>query len=44
VYVGAHFPSDCIAGALLGMLGGWLAWKVFLWLNKRLDTVAEKSF
>lgn len=24
VYLGAHYPSDVVAGALLGMLAGWL--------------------
>jgi undecaprenyl-diphosphatase len=28
VYVGLHFPSDCVAGALLGAAGAWLAWQV----------------
>ncbi|MFC1497230.1 phosphatase PAP2 family protein [Verrucomicrobiota bacterium] len=40
VYVGAHFPADCVAGALLGILGGWLAWKAFLYLSKRCENTA----
>jgi undecaprenyl-diphosphatase len=34
VYVGAHFPFDCVAGAALGSLGGWLAWRLFLRINR----------
>lgn len=29
VYVGAHYPGDVMAGALLGLLIGWLAFLVF---------------
>ena len=29
VYVGSHFPSDCLAGAGLGALWGLLAWWTF---------------
>lgn len=29
VYVGHHFPSDCLAGAALGAAGAWLAWTLF---------------
>jgi undecaprenyl-diphosphatase len=25
VYVGVHYPSDALVGALLGVFGGWLA-------------------
>jgi undecaprenyl-diphosphatase len=28
VYVGAHFPLDCVGGALVGGLGGWMAWRI----------------
>ena len=29
VYVGVHFPLDCLAGALLGIFGAWLAFMVY---------------
>jgi len=33
VYVGLHFPSDCLVGSLLGAAGGWVAWLAFRRLN-----------
>ncbi len=35
IYVGAHFPSDCISGSLLGVLGGYCAWQVFVRFSRR---------
>ena len=35
VYVGAHYPGDCLAGAILGAGGAYLAWRVFIWSEKR---------
>jgi len=38
VYVGLHFPSDCLAGAALGAAGGWTAWTIHQrWLVPRLE-------
>ena len=34
VYLGLHFPSDILAGALLGAACGWLACR----LARRVDT------
>lgn len=28
LYVGVHFPSDVLAGALVGLLAAWLAWRL----------------
>ena len=28
VFAGVHYPSDILAGALVGMLAGWLVWRV----------------
>jgi 4-amino-4-deoxy-L-arabinose transferase-like glycosyltransferase/membrane-associated phospholipid phosphatase len=30
IYVGQHFPSDCIAGSLIGAIGGWATWRGLL--------------
>ena len=27
LYVGVHYPSDVIAGALVGLFAGWAGWK-----------------
>ena len=29
LYVGVHYPSDVIAGALVGLFCGWLAWRLY---------------
>lgn len=34
VYLGVHFPSDVIAGALVGTGSAWLTYKVNQWLHK----------
>jgi len=36
LYVGVHYPSDVIAGALVGLICGWAAWKLLqLWEERR---------
>ena len=36
LYVGVHYPSDVIAGALVGLFCGWAAWKLLqLWEERR---------
>ncbi len=34
LYVGVHFPSDVLAGAVVGLLASWLAWKLGRYLPK----------
>lgn len=37
LYVGVHYPSDVLVGALVGLFSGWVAWKLcskFLWKKK----------
>ena len=47
VYVGKHFPLDTLAGALLGILAGWLVFKLFeFWYNqlKRTAHLQQKNY
>jgi undecaprenyl-diphosphatase len=37
VYVGAHFPSDVLAGAALGALGAWAAMNIPQKIQKRTE-------
>ncbi len=37
VYVGAHFPFDCLAGAIVGSVTAWLIWRV----QRMLPPMAE---
>lgn len=34
LYVGVHYPSDVIAGALVGSLCAWMAWQIWKLLKK----------
>lgn len=29
IYLGVHYPGDIIGGALVGVFGGWLIWKLY---------------
>lgn len=39
VYVGVHFPSDVLAGALLGSLGAWASYP---WVKRHLDLQTDR--
>ena len=36
MYLGVHYPSDILGGALLGAFLGWIFSKIFFWLNQWL--------
>lgn len=35
IHLGVHFPSDVIAGALVGSIGAVIVWNVTFWLRRR---------
>lgn len=35
VYVGAHYPTDLVGGALLGAACAWFAWRLVAYLEQR---------
>ena len=45
LYVGVHFPSDVLAGLLVGLLCGWLAWLIWqqVPLGRRLEPPGGES-
>jgi undecaprenyl-diphosphatase len=43
VYVGSHFPSDCLAGALIGTAWALAAWRVRLRMEQRADRVGQRA-
>ena len=36
LYLYVHFPSDVLAGILLGLLAGWLAIRLSIWLTRKI--------
>lgn len=42
MYQGVHYPSDVLAGAVVGAGSAWLGYKVQRWMNKEKD-VQDKS-
>jgi len=37
IYLGVHYPSDILFGALSGSLYGWLFWKFYNYLDSKLN-------
>lgn len=42
VYVGVHYPSDVLAGAVVGMLCGLIVIAAFVWLQERISKFRRK--
>lgn len=39
LYVGVHYPTDVLAGALVGALCAWIVWKAYCIYEERRDSV-----
>lgn len=47
VYLSQHFLMDVVAGSLLGMVMGWIAWRLFRdidqnWMDRSLNNILKK--
>jgi len=36
IYIGYHYPGDIIVGSILGILVGWVFWKIFQNMQKKI--------
>ncbi len=43
IYLGVHFVSDVVAGALVGALSGWLLYEIYVWFRHRFLHVPERK-
>ena len=35
VYLGVHYPGDIMGGIVVGVLAGWLVWRLMCWIQHR---------
>ena len=35
MYLGVHYPGDILGGIIVGMLVGWLVWRLMCWIQHR---------
>ncbi|MBQ9554906.1 MAG: phosphatase PAP2 family protein [Muribaculaceae bacterium] len=35
MYLGVHYPGDILGGMAVGLIGGWLVWKLMRWIECR---------
>ncbi len=44
LYVGVHYPSDVLAGGLVGALCAWMAWKLYqFWNGRRVPQTLDQK-
>lgn len=43
LYVGVHYPTDVLAGAVVGVFCGWAAWKLWGTLEPRLSGLGKNK-
>lgn len=43
LYVGVHFPSDVLVGMAIGLICGWLAWKLLGWLLRLRENRGKRN-
>ncbi len=35
MYLGVHYPGDIMGGIIVGLLAGWLIWRLMRWIQRR---------
>ena len=35
MYLGVHYPGDILGGMVIGLLAGWLVWRLMRWIQQR---------
>ena len=35
MYLGVHYPGDIMGGIVVGLLAGWLIWRLMRWIQRR---------
>ena len=35
MYLGVHYPGDILGGIIVGLLAGWLVWRLMRWIEHR---------
>ena len=43
IYIGAHFPSDCLMGLAVGLTIGWLVYKLYSYLRQQFLATRYKT-
>ena len=43
IYLGVHYPGDIIVGTLIGLLTGWLVFRLYVRIKKRQDRLKDST-